>query len=76
VVLGIGIRAEAAETTRDGHERVEPFRDALVHRRVARVEERLPVLRSARLAREGRIASESLFDRCNIAEHQGGVQRC
>ena len=55
VVLGVGIRAERAETASDVDESLETGRDTLVHGRVAHVEQRLPVLRPAWLQRELRM---------------------
>ena len=57
VVLGIRIRAERAQPARDRDQAIQPGGDALVHARVAGVEQRLPVLRSARLASQARDAA-------------------
>ena len=75
VVLGVGIRAERAQTTGDCDESLQAGRIALVHGRVADVEQRLPVLRPAWPLRELRMVSEPILHGCRVAEDERGLQR-
>ena len=75
VVFRVRIGPEGAEPPRD---RDEPFHAsglADVHARVAHVEQRLPVLRSARLCRELRMVAQPRLYRLGVAEHQCRLQR-
>ena len=75
VVLGVGIRAERAETAGDVDESLETGRDTLVHGRVAHVKQRLPVLRPAWPQRELRMIPEPILHRHSVAEDEGRLQR-
>ena len=59
VVLRIRIRAERAQPPRDRDQSVHASRSAGVHAGVARIEQRLPVLRSTGSGRELRMVGES-----------------
>ena len=74
VILGIRIRAQRAQPASDRDQSVYARRRDAVHRGMADIEERLPVLRSGRLGRELRTMAEPRFGRRGIAEDQRRVR--
>ena len=70
-----GFAPSAQQTPGDGDESLQAGRIALVHRRVADVEQRLPVLRPAWPLCELGMVSEPLLDGCGVAEDERRLQR-
>ena len=75
VVLGVRVGTKGAQLPGDGDQSVEPRRVATAHARVAGVEQRLPLLRSAGLRGEFGMRLQARAHRCGVAEHDRGVQR-
>ncbi len=75
VILGVGVGAQGAQQARDGHQPVEAARIVGVQARVARVEQRLPLLRSAGLGGQLRAVAEPRLDSRRIAQDERGLKR-
>jgi hypothetical protein len=73
VILRIRIGALCKQRTRDLDEAGGSLRCVVVQAGVARVEQRLPVLNAARLARQSRILLQPCTHAISIAEHELGL---